>query len=279
MKLALVQICSGDNPSKNLEKTCAFIREAARAGAELIVTPEVTNCVSQSRDHQRQVLQTEAQDLTLAQLRELAEQERIWLLIGSLALENSGPEDRFSNRSFLIDPQGQIQARYDKIHMFDVTLSSSESYKESDGYKPGDRAVLSQTPFGTLGMTICYDLRFPQLYRDLAQKGAQLISVPAAFSCTTGPGHWEILLRARAIETGCFLLAAAQSGTHATSQGAARRTYGHSMVISPWGEVLLNLKSALGFGLVDLNLEDVDTARNRVPSLRADTQYAGPLHE
>ncbi|MEK9729043.1 MAG: nitrilase-related carbon-nitrogen hydrolase, partial [Alphaproteobacteria bacterium] len=166
-----------------------------------------------------------------------------------------------------------------KIHMFDVTLSSSESYKESDGYKPGDRAVLSQTPFGTLGMTICYDLRFPQLYRDLAQKGAQLISVPAAFSCSTGPAHWEILLRARAIETGCFLLAAAQSGTHATSQGAARRTFGHSMVISPWGEVLLNLKSALGFGLVDLNLEDVDTARNRVPSLRADTQYAGPLHE
>ncbi len=128
MKLALVQICSGDNPAKNLEKTCAFIREAARAGAELIVTPEVTNCVSQSRDHQRQVLQTEAQDLTLAQLRKLAEQERIWLLIGSLALKNSGPDDRFSNRCFLIDPQGQIQARYDKIHMFDVTLSSSESY-------------------------------------------------------------------------------------------------------------------------------------------------------
>jgi predicted amidohydrolase len=279
MKLALVQICSGDNPAKNLEKACAFILEAARAGAELIVTPEVTNCVSLSRDHQRQVLQTEAQDLTLAQLRKLAEQERIRLLIGSLALKNSGPDDRFSNRCFLIDPQGQIQARYDKIHMFDVTLSSSESYKESDGYKPGDRAVLSQTPFGALGMTICYDLRFPQLYRDLAQKGAQLISVPAAFSCTTGPAHWEILLRARAIETGCFLLAAAQSGTHATSQGAARRTYGHSMVISPWGEVLLNLKSALGFGLIDLNLADVDTARNRVPSLRADTQYAGPLHE
>ena len=228
MKLALIQICSGDNPAKNLEKTCAFIREAAQAGAELIVTPEVTNCVSQSRDHQRQVLQTEAQDLTLAQLRKLAEQERIWLLIGSLALKDSGPDDRFSNRSFLIDPQGQIQARYDKIHMFDVTLSSSESYKESDGFKPGDHAVLSQTPFGTLGMTICYDLRFPQLYRDLAQKGAQLISVPAAFSCTTGPAHWEILLRARAIETGCFLLAAAQSGTHVTSQGAARRTYGHS---------------------------------------------------
>ena len=279
MKLALVQICSGDNPTKNLGKTCGFIREAARAGAELIVTPEVTNCVSQNRDHQRQVLQTEAQDLTLAQLRKMAEQERIWLLIGSLALKNSGPDDRFSNRSFLIDPQGQIQARYDKIHMFDVTLSGSESYTESDGYKPGNRAVLSQTPFGTLGMTICYDLRFPQLYRDLAQKGAQLISVPAAFSCTTGPAHWEILLRARAIETGCFLLAAAQSGTHPTDHGSARRTYGHSMVISPWGEVLLNLKSALGFGLVDLNLEDVDTARNRVPSLRADTQYAGPLHE
>jgi len=166
-----------------------------------------------------------------------------------------------------------------KIHMFDITLSGSESYTESDGYKPGNRAVLSQTPFGTLGMTICYDLRFPQLYRDLAQKGAQLISVPAAFSCTTGPAHWEILLRARAIETGCFLLAAAQSGTHPTDHGSARRTYGHSMVISPWGEVLLNLKSALGFGLVDLNLEDVDTARNRVPSLRADTHYAGPLHE
>ena len=233
---------AGITQQKNLEKTCTFIREAARAGAELIVTPEVTNCVSQSRDHQRQVLRTEAQDLTLAQLRKLAEQERIWLLIGSLALKNSGPDDRFSNRSFLIDPQGQIQARYDKIHMFDVTLSSSESYTESDGYKPGDRAVLSKTPFGTLGMTICYDLRFPQLYRDLAQKGAQMISVPAAFSCTTGPAHWEILLRARAIETGCFLLAAAQSGTHATSQGAARRTYGHSMVISPSGEVFAEFK-------------------------------------
>ena len=135
MKLALVQICSGDNPAKNLEKTCAFIREAARAGAELIVTPEVTNCVSQSRDHQCQVLQTEAQDLTLAQLRKLAEQERIWLLIGSLALKNSGPGDRFSNRSFLIDPQGQIQARYDKIHMFDVNLSNKEIYNESKLYK------------------------------------------------------------------------------------------------------------------------------------------------
>ena len=272
---ACLQLTSNDQPKENLDQVIKLSDHAVKDGAKIILTPENTFLLTLDEGVLKEKSEDYEKGFCINEIIKYAKSNSIWFLIGGTPVKEN---NNIFNRSVLISPKGEIVTTYDKIHMFDVTVSSSESYKESDGYKPGDRAVLSQTPFGTLGMTICYDLRFPQLYRDLAQKGAQLISVPAAFSCTTGPAHWEILLRARAIETGCFLLAAAQSGTHATNQGAARRTYGHSMVISPWGEVLLNLKSALGFGLVDLNLEDVDTARNRVPSLRADTQYAGPYH-
>ena len=200
-------------------------------------------------------------------------------MIGSLALKTNDPDGRFANRSFVIDPDGNIKARYDKIHMFDVSISGSESYRESAGYRPGNQAVICQTDVGMIGLTICYDLRFPHLYRDLAYSGAQIISVPSAFSVTTGQAHWEALLRARAIETGCYVLAPAQNGEHCCKNGRPRTTYGHTLAVAPWGELLTLLADGTGFCMVDINLGDVDRARARVPSLYKQKRYSGPEHE
>lgn len=276
MRAALIQITASDDPAANLPVTLGLIAKAAGQGAELILTPEVTNCVSTSRSHQNDVLQDEATDITLAGLREEAAKLSIWLLIGSLALKTANPDGRFANRSFLIDPDGQIKARYDKIHMFDVDIDAQESYRESAGYRPGDRAVLAETPLAKIGMTICYDMRFPHLYRDLAKTGADILTVPAAFSPVTGAAHWETLLRARAIETGCFVLAPAQCGQHVAPKGNARRTHGHSLAVSPWGEVLADGGSEPGITLVDLDMARVKSARARVPSLTHDRPYDGP---
>lgn len=279
MKAALLQLNSSDNPRENLEITLALFKAAVAQGANFILTPEVTNCVSTSRVHQSRVLQHEKDDLTLKALRHAARSANVWLLIGSLALKTADPEGRFANRSFLIGPDGQTKARYDKIHMFDVSLSDGEHYRESAGYRPGGKAAICQTDFGTLGLTICYDLRFPNLYRDLAQNGAQIITVPSAFAVTTGKAHWETLLRARAIETGSYILAPAQVGNHASSTGNIRSTYGHTMAVAPWGEVRALLPKETGFCLVDINLEDVDSARARVPSVLHQQRYLGPDHE
>ncbi|PVA10741.1 amidohydrolase [Pelagivirga sediminicola] len=276
MKAALVQLCSGDDPAANLPVTAALIRQAAAAGAGFVLTPEVTNCVSASRARQMEVLTTEAEDRTLAALRDLAAAHGIWLLIGSLALKTGDVDGRFANRSFLIAPDGAVAARYDKIHMFDVTISDSESYRESAGYRPGAQAVLADMPFGPLGMTICYDVRFAHLYRNLAQAGARVLTVPSAFSPVTGAAHWETLLRARAIETGAYVLAPAQTGTHAASQGAPRRTYGHSVAISPWGAVLADAGTAPGVIYVDLDMNEVAQARQRIPALMHDPGFGGP---
>ncbi|PWE33525.1 amidohydrolase [Maritimibacter sp. 55A14] len=276
LRAGLIQLTSSDIPQDNLPVTESLIREAAAGGAAFVLTPEVTNLVSTSRTHQKAHLCIEAEDPTLARLCQVAAELEIWLLIGSLALRTDDPEGRFANRSLLINPAGEIAAWYDKIHMFDVQISDTESYRESAGFRPGERMVLAETPFGTIGLTVCYDLRFPQLYRDLAKAGAAIITVPAAFSPVTGAAHWEVLLRARAIETGAFILAPAQTGTHSASRGKPRETYGHSLAVAPWGEVLADGGTAPGVTLVDLDPGEVAQARQRVPSLTHDRAYDGP---
>lgn len=276
MRAALLQLTSSDDPLENLRITSGYVKNAASDGATLIVTPEVTNCVSNSRTHQRSVLHHQEDDPTLAGLRDDAARLGVWVLIGSLALKADPPEERFLNRSFLIAPDGSIAAHYDKLHMFDVQVTETETYKESAGFKPGDRAVTADTPFGIIGMTICYDVRFAYLYRTLAQAGAAILTVPAAFSPATGPMHWEPLLRARAIETGCFVLAPAQGGVHSAVRGRARTTHGHSLAISPWGEVLVDAGMQSGVHLVDLDLSDVSKARQKIPSLQHDREFTEP---
>lgn len=276
LRAALLQLNSSDTPADNLPSTLTMLREAHARGAQIALTPEVTNCVSTSRAGQAAVLQTEAEDQTLAAIRALAAELEFWVLIGSLALKTDDPDGRFANRSFLIGPDGAIMARYDKIHMFDVKVSETEIYHESAAFRPGDRAVLAQTPLGRLGLTICYDLRFPMLYRALAQAGAEVLFVPAAFSPVTGAAHWLSLLRARAIENGAFVVAPAQTGLHKAQEGRTRRTHGHGMVIAPWGEVLLDMGRDPGVAVVDLDLSRVADVRARVPSLRHDRDFLPP---
>jgi len=271
-----LQMTSSDDPEANLAVMLGQMREAVANGAEFILTPEVCNCVSSSRSHQNAVLRLEHEDATLAALQDDARDLGVWLLIGSLALKTQDPDGRFANRSFMINPGGDIVARYDKIHMFDVQVTPEETYRESDGYRPGDKAVLAETPFGVVGMTICYDVRFPYLHRQLAKAGATILTVPAAFSHVTGAAHWETLLRARAIETGCFVLAPAQTGTHPATRGQGRRTYGHSLVISPWGEILSDAGEETGISYVDLDPNAVAQARRKVPSLTHDREFDSP---
>lgn len=276
MLAALIQTTSSDDPRENLARITSHIRTAAADGAGFVLTPEVSNCVSSSRTHQQQVLQLEAHDLSLKGYRALAADLGIWLNIGSLALKTEDVDGRFANRSFLIDPGGEIVARYDKIHMFDVDVTPTETYRESDGYRPGAQAVVAQTSFAKLGLSICYDVRFAYLYRALAQAGAEVLTVPAAFSPVTGKAHWETLLRARAIETGCYVLAAAQTGAHRVSRGKPRQTYGHSLAISPWGEVLADGGTEEGIQLVELDLGEVSKARGKIAALRHDRAFEGP---
>jgi hypothetical protein len=276
MKAALLQLNGSDDPVANLPATRRAIAEAAVGGADFVLTPEVTNCVSASRTHQKAVLHRESEDPTLAALRGQAADLGIWLLIGSLALKTADPDSRFANRSFLIAPDGSVAARYDKIHMFDVQVSETETYRESAGYRPGQRCVLAETPLGKLGLTICYDIRFPHLYRRLGQAGAQILTVPSAFSPVTGAAHWEPLLRARAIETGAFVLAPAQTGRHAASRGRQRETYGHAMAVDPWGDVLADAGTEPGVIYVDIDMAEVESSRARVPSINQEYPFDGP---
>ena len=276
MRCALIQLNVTDDPVANLPETLAYIRAAAQGGAEFVLTPECTSLLSSSRAHQSATLRPEGEDLTLAALRAEAARLGLWLLIGSLGVLTEDADGRFANRSFLIGPDGAIAARYDKIHMFDVNVSETEVYRESAAYRPGHRAVLAETPLAKIGMAVCYDLRFPHLFRRLAQAGAQVLTVPAAFNHLTGAAHWETLLRARAIETGCFVLAPAQTGFHAEAHGKGRMTHGHSLAVAPWGEVLVDAGRDPGVTLVDLDLAEVTRARARVPSLAHDRDFEGP---
>ncbi|MAY86233.1 MAG: amidohydrolase [Pseudooceanicola sp.] len=276
MKAALIQLCSSDDPAANLSMVQDRVAQAAAQGAGFVLTPEVTNCLSTSRKHQQEVLKLEAQDQTLPALRDQARELGIWLLIGSLGLKTGDADGRFANRSFLIGPDGAVAAWYDKIHMFDVDVTPEETYRESDGYRPGTRAVVQDAGFATIGMSVCYDVRFPALYRALAQAGAQVITVPAAFSPVTGAAHWHSLLRARAIETGCYVLAPAQCGTHPSQGSKQRSTYGHSLAVSPWGEVLVDGGTEPGIHFVDIDVKTVDEARRKVPSLSHGRPFDGP---
>ncbi|HBQ36590.1 MAG TPA: amidohydrolase [Rhodobacteraceae bacterium] len=276
MKAALIQLNSSDQPAENIGQTIEYMREAASLGADFLLTPEVTNCVSDSRDHQQNVLDFEVDDPSLKALRIEAIALGVWLLIGSLAIKTGDSDGRFANRSFMVSPTGEIVARYDKIHMFDVAISDTETYKESDGYRPGNRAVIAKTDFAAVGMTVCYDVRFAHLHRALAQNGAKILTAPAAFSPVSGAAHWQTLLRARAIETGCFVFAPAQCGKHAATTGRSRNTYGHSLAVSPWGEVLADGGEKPGLSLVEFDLKDVETARKKIPSLFHDRDYEVP---
>jgi len=277
MRAALLQITSSDDPARNLEMVRGMVADAVEAGANWVLTPEVTNCVSASRSHQKSVLSGETDDRVLAGLREEADRHGIFLLVGSLALlaETSG-EAPFVNRSFLIAPDGTIRARYDKIHMFDVDISETETYRESAAFRPGSRAVLADAGDLVVGLTICYDVRFPALYRRLAAAGATVLTVPAAFSRVSGEAHWETLLRARAIETGCYVLAPAQTGEHPVSEGRPRASHGHSLAVDPWGRVLLDGGEVPGVHLVDLDCDLVTECRRRIPSLTHGRPFEGP---
>jgi len=274
LRAGLIQLSASDDPESNLAATAALIRAAAAGGAALALTPEVTNIVSTSRERRDALTHPQESDPTLAALRALAAELGVWLLIGSLLVRTDDPAGRLANRSFLIDDAGAIRATYDKIHLFDVAVSAAETHRESAAIRPGARAVVADTPWGGLGMTVCYDLRFGALHRALAQAGAAILTVPAAFTPPTGRAHWEVLLRARAIETGCFVLAPAQCGVHPAAPGAAlRETWGHSLAVDPWGAVLADGGDAPGVTMVDLDLDAVAQARARIPALTHDRAF------
>ena len=267
-KLGCVQPNAGDDVAANIAQVSGFIRAAHKDGATFIATPENTGCMESSSERVIAAGRSEADHPALAAYRALAQELNIWLLIGSLWIKREG-EARVANRSFLIRPDGGIAARYDKIHMFDVDLPSGEKYRESKSFAPGGEGRLAETPFGRLGMTICYDLRFPYLYRRLAQAGAQLLSVPAAFTRVTGQAHWHVLLRARAIETGAFVFAPAQCGEHP----GRRQTFGHSLIVNPWGEVLADGGTEPGFITAEIDLAAVAKARGNISAWSRDQDF------
>jgi deaminated glutathione amidase len=266
-RVGLVQMCAGRTVDRNIAAATELIRAAARGGAQYVQTPEMTNILELDRERLLAAIKPEADDPGVTQFRFLARELGIWLHVGSLALV--GERGRPVNRSLLISPEGRIDARYDKIHMFDVDLPGGESYRESASYEPGREAVVAALPWGQLGMTICYDLRFPQLHRALAKAGARFLAVPAAFTKPTGLAHWHTLLRARAIENQCYVFAAGQGGCHENG----RETFGHSLVISPWGEVLAEADVQPAVTFADVELQRLEDVRRQVPSLRHDRPF------
>ena len=261
-RVGLIQMRSGRSPQANTDAAAKLIGEAKDRGAEYVLTPEMTNIMETGRERFFASIVPEEQDAALTTFRELARTLGIFVHVGSLAIKVSA--DKAANRSFLIDRHGEVVARYDKIHMFDVDLASGESYRESRNYRAGELAVLADLPWGRLGLTICYDLRFPALYRALAEAGASFLSIPSAFTKQTGEAHWHVLLRARAIENGCFVFAAAQGGTHENG----RETFGHSLAIDPWGRVLGEGGVEPAVVLADVDLAAIAGARARIPSLQ-----------
>ena len=267
MRAAVVQTTATADVAHNITRTTALIHEAAGEGATLIQTPEVTNMIPPTGDDLFRLIRDEAEDETLAALRALAAELGVTLHIGSLALKSEDPE-RAANRGFLIGTDGEIIARYDKVHMFEADLGDKGKYREAARYRPGDQAVLAEAVGTKIGMAICYDMRFPAMFRDLAQAGATILTAPSAFTVPTGQAHWHSLLRARAIENGCFMLAAAQWGKHGgKDESAMRETYGHSLIVDPWGNVLADAGEGEGIAVADLDFNLVAKARNRIGSL------------
>ncbi|HLF58609.1 MAG TPA: carbon-nitrogen hydrolase family protein [Alphaproteobacteria bacterium] len=268
--LACVQTNSGREIAPNIEAVSVQIREARNKGADFIAVPENVAMIEPDGAKLRAKAESEGTHQALAAFRALARDSGAWILVGSLAVKLD--DGRIANRSFLLKPDGAIEARYDKIHMFDVDLENGESYRESATFRPGEAAVIADTPWGGLGMTVCYDLRFPYLYRSLAHAGAVMMSVPSAFTEVTGRAHWHVLLRARAIETGSFVIAPAQCGIHAEG----RRTFGHSLIVDPWGEVLADGGKDVGIIMAEIDLAKVARARAMIPSLRHDRSFDAP---
>lgn len=266
-RAALVQLCSGRSVDKNVDDALALIREAAAGGAQYVQTPEVTTLMELETAKLFAAVEPEEGNTALQRFRDLAAELKIWLHIGSMPVKVA--PDKIANRAYVLTPEGSVAATYDKIHMFDVDLPGGESYRESKNYRAGDRAVVAALPWGGLGLSICYDLRFPHLYRALAKSGAQFLSVPAAFTKVTGEAHWHTLLRARAIECQCFVFAAAQGGRHEHG----RDTYGHSLIISPWGQILAEGGVQPGVIFADIELQAIEDARKRVPSLGHDRPF------
>ena len=268
-RFACVQVNAGDDMAENVANACGLIKSAQAEGANFIGVPENVSMMVFGSKQIRGNARPEGDHSALHAFREVATQHGIWLLVGSLTIQTGDPDGRVANRSLVIDPTGGIVARYDKIHMFDVDLPNGESYRESKNFRPGAQAVIANTEFGPVGLTVCYDVRFAYLYRSLAQGGAHMLTVPAAFTRVTGEAHWHTLLRARAIETGCFVVAPAQCGTHP----GERKTFGHSLIVSPWGEVLADAGTEPGFVVADIDLAACEKARTMVPALSHDRDF------
>lgn len=262
MRVALLQMTAGIDPAANAATLEAAVAEAAAGGAAMLFTPEMSGLIDRDRARAHAHIREEGEDTVLARVRSAAQMHDIWVALGSLAVRGQG--ERLANRSFVIAASGEIAARYDKMHMFDVDVGEGNSWRESAAYAPGDAPVTVDTPLGTLGLTICYDLRFPALHAALSDAGATVIASPAAFTVPTGEAHWHVLQRARAIENAAFVIAAAQTGEHEDG----RRTYGHSLVVDPWGRVLLDMGDAPGVGFCDIDPAAAGEARARVPVIK-----------
>ncbi len=271
IKVGCVQLRSTDDVDENIAAASDLIRSAAKAGAHFIATPENTTLMAADGGAKLEKTVAERDDKAVPAFSALAEELGVWLLVGSLAIKVS--ERKTANRSYLFDPKGRIEARYDKIHLFDVNLPSGETYRESNTVAPGTEAVIASLPWARLGLSVCYDLRFPHFYRALAKAGAEILTVPSAFTETTGKAHWHVLLKARAIENGCFVIAPAQGGTHANG----RKTYGHSLIVSPWGDILAEGGTEPGVVTAELDLGEVAAARARLPSLHHDRSFSAPV--
>ena len=267
---ALVQMRAGQDVAANVKDASALIREAANAGASYVQTPEMTALLVRDRDRLLKEIRNEDDDDALKVFRELARELKIWLHIGSMAIRFGDARERVANRALLIDPDGAISARYDKIHMFDVDLDKGESWRESRTYQPGEVAVVADLPWGKLGMTICYDLRFSALYRALAEGGSDFIAIPSAFTKPTGEAHWHVLIRARAIESGSFVFAAAQAGKHEDG----RETYGHSLIVDPWGKILAEGGTEPGVITAKIEPKLVAEARAKIPVLQNGRRFS-----
>lgn len=261
MRIALLQMTSGIDPAANAVRIVDAIAKAAAGGAVMLFTPEMSGLLDRDRARATASVRGEGDDLVLAAVRRATIEHGIWVHIGSLAVDAGRADGKFANRAFVIDPQGAVVARYDKVHLFDVDLPTGESWRESGAYAGGDAAVVTATPVGSLGLSICYDLRFPALYAALSEAGASVMAIPAAFTVPTGKAHWHVLMRARAIENACFVVAAAQVGHHEDG----RDTYGHSLVVGPWGDVLLDMGDTAEVGFCDIDANQVNDVRARIP--------------
>lgn len=263
MRAAILQMTSGIDPARNAQAIVDAVHLAKSQGADMLFTPEMAGQLDRNRKRAAEAISREADNIVLSQTREAAAKAGLWVHLGSLGLKDERSDGRWTNRSFIIDDKGGIRARYDKIHLFDVDLPTGESWRESSVYGAGERVVTVDTPWARLGLSVCYDLRFPDLYRALTNAGATVLLVPSAFTVPTGQAHWHVLLRARAIEAGCFVIAPAQTGQHEDG----RETYGHSCVVDPWGDILLDMGTESRLALTDIEMERVTEVRSRVPAL------------